>query len=57
VSATAVMHVHDEIVLEVPTRDAERAREALVRIMESPPAWAGGLPLAATSKIRTCFGK
>jgi DNA polymerase len=57
VADTAIMHVHDEIVLEVPRRDAERAREALVRIMESPPAWAGGLPLAATSKIRTCFGK
>ena len=40
-----VMHVHDEIVCEMP--DGEGSLEELNKIMSTPIAWAKGLPLAA----------
>ena len=46
-----VLHVHDEIVIETdqPTD--------LERIMCTPPAWAGDLPLAAEVQTMTRYGK
>ena len=46
-----VLHIHDEIVLEVPEDDAEAAAERLVQIMCEPPPWASGLPLNAEVAI------
>jgi DNA polymerase len=46
-----VLHVHDEVVLEVPRRKAEAAQEDLLAIMREPPPWASGLPLDAKSEI------
>src|SRR5262249_45743118 len=40
-----VLHVHDEIVLEVEAVRAQEALRQLVRIMSTPPAWAAGFPL------------
>lgn len=40
-----VLHVHDEIVVEVPAADAERALVRLVEIMSRAPEWAAGLPI------------
>ena len=52
-----VLHVHDEIVLEVPEADAERAAARLVEIMCQPPAWAKGLPLNAEVATMVQYGK
>ena len=52
-----VLHVHDEIVLEVPERVAEARKQQLYEIMCSPPAWAQGLPLGAEIKIQRRYGK
>ena len=52
-----VLHVHDEIVLEVPEHDAEAAAAALVKTMTTPPAWAMGLPLNAEVATMTRYGK
>ena len=52
-----VLHVHDEIVLEVPEADAERAAARLVEIMCQPPAWAKGLPLHAEVATMVRYGK
>jgi DNA polymerase len=41
-----VLHVHDEIVVEVPSTDAANRLEAMKTIMREPPAWARGLPIA-----------
>ncbi len=38
-----VLHTHDEVVIEHP----EDASEQVVRIMNTPPKWAPGLPLSA----------
>jgi len=53
----AVLHVHDEIVLEVPEAQATAAAQELVRVMCTAPAWAAGLPLKAEVKVMTRYGK
>ena len=41
-------HVHDEVIIELPTtQDAEAALDNVVRIMSIVPSWAEGLPLSA----------
>jgi len=52
-----VLHIHDEIVLEVPEDDAEAAAARLVQIMCAPPAWASGLPLNAEVAVMERYGK
>jgi DNA polymerase bacteriophage-type len=41
------MHVHDEIITEVPIEDEERNLERLKMHMTTPISWASGLPLGA----------
>ena len=50
-----VLHVHDEIVVE--SDEPEIAREAMVRVMTTPPDWAVGLPLAVEANIMGRYGK
>jgi len=52
-----VLHIHDEIVLEVPEADAEAAAARLVQVMCTPPPWASGLPLNAEVAIMERYGK
>lgn len=51
-----VLHVHDEIVAEVPDRPAYAA-DSLVGIMSCNPLWADGLPLAAAGFESYRYGK
>ena len=51
----AVLHVHDEVVCE--TDNAERTTELMKRVMQSPPAWAAGLPLAIGIKTMERYNK
>jgi len=52
-----VLHVHDETVAEVDTDTAEELARRIKEIMVDPPAWASGLPLAASGKIMPRYGK
>jgi len=52
-----VMHLHDEIVLEVPSQSAKPRAHELQQVMETPPPWAQGLPLKAEPEIFTRYGK
>jgi DNA polymerase len=52
-----VLHVHDEIVIEVPEAQAERARERMQQVMRLPPEWAKGFPLWAECKVMRRYGK
>ena len=54
---TVVMHVHDELVLEVPENIAHDVSQRLQKYMETPPDWARGLPLKAVPNIVTRYGK
>jgi len=51
------MHVHDEIVLEVPEEIAEYMVGVLKLAMVKVPDWADGLPLNAEPVIMTRYGK
>ena len=52
-----VLHVHDEIVAEVDTEKSEELAAAMRAVMVSPPAWAEGLPLGASGKVLSRYGK
>lgn len=52
-----VLHVHDEIVLEVPEKDAETAAQTLHSVMCTSPIWANGLPLEAEVNVMKRYGK
>lgn len=52
-----VLHVHDEIVLEVPEEAAGEAGRLLEDIMVTPPWWAEGVPLAVEWKAMEQYGK
>ena len=52
-----VLHVHDEIVLEMPREQAEQAAQELKRVMCEPPAWAKDLPLDAEVGVMEKYGK
>ena len=52
-----VAHVHDELILEVPTGEAEMRANELREIMETRPIWADGLPLLAEPQTLTRYGK
>lgn len=52
-----VLHVHDEIVVEVAEIDAEEAKETLGRIMSTPPDWAPDLPMKSDTKVLRRYAK
>lgn len=52
-----VLTVHDEIVLECPSKDADSAKQRLNEIMCEPPVWASELPLKTGCKIMQRYGK
>ena len=52
-----MLHVHDEIVLEVDATAADSAMERLAEIMKTPPEWAKGLPLDVEVKKMPVYGK
>jgi DNA polymerase len=53
----AVLHCHDEIGLEVPEEKAQAVANHLQMVMQTPPEWAQGLPLAAKPNIMKRYGK
>ena len=50
-SLPVVLHVHDEVLVEVPEALAEEGVKAVTEIMEDLPDWAAGLPLKADARI------
>jgi DNA polymerase len=52
-----VLHVHDELVCEAPEDRAEEVAAQLARVMNTPPAWATGLPLESKIAVMDRYGK
>jgi DNA polymerase len=52
-----VMHVHDEVVLEVPDAEVEEILVTVQEYMEMVPDWAEGLPLKAVPEVFERYGK
>jgi DNA polymerase len=55
----SVLHVHDEIVAEVPgdPNRAEEARREIVTLMETAPPWAHGFPIAVEATLMRRYRK
>lgn len=52
-----VMHVHDEIVCEVPVKEAEEKLKIMCNIMGEKVRWASGLPLTADGYLTPFYKK
>lgn len=52
-----VMHVHDEVVIEVPEARAAAAAVHVHKIMTTPPYWLEGLPLTAETLTSPYYTK
>ena len=52
-----VLHVHDEVVVEVEESRAEEAKQAVEALMPQTPEWAAGLPVACEATVATRYGK
>jgi DNA polymerase len=51
------LHIHDEIVVECPSSQADETVERMTCVMTTPPEWATGLPLAIGIKVMERYGK
>lgn len=52
-----IMHVHDEMVCEVPEAQAEELLAKMLAIMHTPPDWIPDLPVAAEGTINDFYSK
>lgn len=52
-----VMHIHDEMVVEVPTDQAEEALAYMLQVMSTPVSWAPGLILKGDGYITGFYKK
>jgi DNA polymerase I-like protein with 3'-5' exonuclease and polymerase domains len=52
-----VLHVHDEIVCEVPAETAERDLARVKEIMSTPPDWLPELPVECEAQLMEAYGK
>jgi DNA polymerase len=52
-----VLHVHDEIVVECPSGEADATVACMNQVMNTAPAWAAGLPLGSAIKVMERYGK
>lgn len=52
-----ILHVHDEMVCEVPEATAEQALAEILAIMHTPPSWIPDIPVAAEGEILDFYTK
>ncbi len=56
-SMPVILHVHDEVLTEVPSDRAEEALEQVKRVMSTSPEWAPQLPVACEAKLMERYEK
>jgi DNA polymerase bacteriophage-type len=52
-----VLHVHDEVVIEVPAAEAEGELRRLLEVMSTPPAWAEGFAVEVEGFVAERYSK
>ena len=52
-----ILHVHDEVVIEVKKEDAEETLAKVIATMQTPPTWIPDIPLDAEGKILERYEK
>jgi DNA polymerase bacteriophage-type len=55
--ARTVLHVHDEVVLEVPTKHADQVLADTIGLMSTPPEWGQFLVVKGEGNIMERYGK
>lgn len=55
--AKPVLHVHDEVVLEVPKKQADQVLADVLGMMSKPPKWAPTLPVKGAGAVMERYGK
>ena len=55
--ARNVLHVHDEVVLEVPVRETERVMEDMAEMMKKSPSWGSIFPLKGEGAVMQRYRK
>jgi DNA polymerase len=55
--ARAVLHVHDEVVLEVPAKHADQVLADTIGLMGTPPSWGNFLVVKGEGAIMERYGK
>jgi hypothetical protein len=51
-----VLQVHDEVVVLCDKREANEAKDFMMQVMSTPPAWAPDLPVACEADIGETYG-
>lgn len=52
-----VIHVHDEIVVEAPKKQAQQCLDDVLGLMSEPPDWAPSLPVKGAGDLMERYGK
>jgi DNA polymerase len=52
-----VLHVHDEVVCQVPTKQGQECLDFLIRTLSTPPEWGAGLVLSAEGHVAPNLSK
>ena len=52
-----IFHVHDEVVIEVDEKDAEKTLDLVIEEMRTPPEWLPDIPLDAEGKVLDKYEK
>ena len=52
-----IFHVHDEVVIEVDEKDAEKTLSLVIDEMRTPPKWLPEIPLDAEGKVLDKYEK
>ncbi len=52
-----VIHVHDEVVVEAPSKQAQQCLDDVLGLMSEPPDWAPGLPVKGAGTLMERYGK
>ena len=52
-----ILHVHDEVVCEVPEAIADEALSNILNIMSTPPDWIPDIPVSAEGEILDIYTK
>lgn len=55
--AQLVLHVHDEVVLEIPAKHGDQVRADVIGMMSESPAWASFIPLKGEGKLMERYAK
>jgi DNA polymerase len=52
-----ILHVHDELVVEIPEEESQKCLDDCLEILSTPPSWIPDIPLSAEGKILDRYEK